>query len=98
MNETEKQFGKYYYLREDLLLDRRIEPKKENLPSELLGKKVTEVKDFDGIKLICEDESWLMFRASGTEPIMRIYAEAKSLIRAKRVLEYGKDLITKHAL
>jgi len=98
LNETEKQFGKYYYLREDLYLDRHIEPKKENLPGELLGKKVTLVKDFDGIKLICQDESWLMFRASGTEPIMRIYAEAKNLTRAKRVLEYGKDLITKHAL
>ena len=98
LNETEKQFGKYYYLREDLHLDRHIEPKKENLPGELLGKKVTLVKDFDGIKLICQDESWLMFRASGTEPIMRIYAEAKNLTRAKRVLEYGKDLITKHAL
>ena len=98
LNETEKQFGKYYYFRIDLHLKRRIEPKKENLPGDLLGKKVTQVKDFDGIKLICEDESWLMFRASGTEPIMRIYAEAKNLTRAKRLLEYGKDLITKHAL
>lgn len=98
LNETEKQFGKYYYLREDLQMERHIEPKKENLPGELLGKKVTLVKDFDGIKLICQDESWFMFRASGTEPIMRIYAEAKNLTRAKRVLEYGKDLITKHAL
>ena len=98
LNETEKQFGKYYYLREDLHLDRHIEPKKENLPGELLGEKVTLVKDFDGIKLICQDESWLMFRVSGTEPIMRIYAEAKNLTRAKRVLEYGKDLIAKDAL
>src|SRR3989338_3573251 len=98
LNETEKRFGKYYYFREDLHLKTRIEPKKENLPGDLLGKKVTQVKDFDGIKLICEDESWLMFRASGTEPIMRIYAEAKSLTRAKKLLEYGKDLIVKHAL
>ncbi|MDP3732728.1 MAG: phosphoglucomutase/phosphomannomutase family protein [Candidatus Omnitrophota bacterium] len=98
LNETEKQFGKYYYLRKDLHLQRRVEPRKENLPGELLGKRVTEVKDFDGIKLICEDESWLLFRASGTEPIMRIYAEAKSLARAKRLLEYGENLITKYAL
>jgi len=93
LNETEKQFGKYYYLRDDLHLDTRVEPKKENLPGELLGKRVIQVKDYDGLKLICEDGSWLMFRASGTEPIMRIYAEAKTLIRAKRLLEYGKDLI-----
>ncbi|MDD4894523.1 MAG: phosphoglucomutase/phosphomannomutase family protein, partial [Candidatus Omnitrophica bacterium] len=98
LNETEKQFGKYYYLRNDLHLDTRVEPRKEHLPSGLLGKKVIQVKDYDGIKLICEDQSWLMFRASGTEPIMRIYAEAKSLARSKQLLEYGKDLIVKHAL
>lgn len=98
LNETEKQFGKYYYLREDLHLDTRVEPRKEHLPLELLGKKVAQVKDTDGIKLICEDESWLMFRASGTEPIMRVYAEAKSSARSKALLEYGKGLIVKHAL
>ena len=93
LNDTEKQFGKYFYVRADLQLTHRIEPKKENLPNELLGKKVVEVKDFDGVKLICEDQSWLMFRGSGTEPIMRIYAEAKTLTQAKKLLELGKKLI-----
>lgn len=98
LNETEKRFGKYYYLRDDLHLEKRVEPKKEKIPAELLGKKVTGIKDFDGIKAVCEDESWLMFRASGTEPIMRIYSEARSLARAKKLLEYGKDLILKDVL
>ncbi|MFA5145008.1 MAG: phosphoglucomutase/phosphomannomutase family protein [Candidatus Omnitrophota bacterium] len=93
LKDTEKKFGRYYYLRNDLRLDRKIELKKENLPKELLGKKVTRVKDYDGIKLICEDESWLMFRASGTEPIMRLYAEAKSLSRSKGLLELGEAMI-----
>jgi len=93
LNETEKQFGRYYYLRRDAHLDRKIELKKEDLPKELLGKKVVRVKDFDGIKLICEDESWLMFRASGTEPIMRLYAESKSLSRSKQLLESAEKLI-----
>lgn len=93
LNETEKQFGKYYYLRSDLHLDRKIVLKKENMPRELLGKKVIEIKDFDGLKLICEDESWLMFRGSGTEPIMRIYSEAKNLPQAKKLLELGEKLI-----
>jgi len=95
LNETEKAFGKYYYVRQDLHLAKRVEPKKENLPSELLGKKVVDVKDYDGIKLICEDESWLMFRGSGTEPIMRTYAEAKSLTQAKKLLALGKEIILK---
>jgi phosphomannomutase len=93
LKATEKQFGRYYYLREDLELKHRIEPKKEDFPRELLGKKITQIKDYDGIKLICEDESWLMFRGSGTEPMMRIYAEAKSLIKAKKLLSLGKSLI-----
>ena len=95
LNETEKAFGKYYYVRQDLHLAKRVEPKKENLPGELLGKKVVEIKDYDGIKLICEDGSWLMFRGSGTEPIMRTYAEAKSLTQAKKLLALGKEIILK---
>lgn len=93
LNEVEKQFGRYYYVREDLHLKERVEPTKESLPGELLGRKVVEVKDYDGLKLICEDESWLMFRASGTEPIMRTYAEAKSLQRANDLLKLGRTLI-----
>ncbi|MFA4854537.1 MAG: phosphoglucomutase/phosphomannomutase family protein [Candidatus Omnitrophota bacterium] len=95
LNETEKQFGKYYYVRQDFHLDKRVEPKKENLPRELLGKKVVDIKDYDGIKLICADQSWLMFRGSGTEPIMRTYAEAKSLTRAKKLLALAKEIILK---
>ncbi len=95
LNETEKQFGKYYYVRQDFHLNKRVEPKKENLPKELLGKKVVEIKDYDGIKLICEDQSWLMFRGSGTEPIMRTYAEAKSLTQAKKLLILAQEIILK---
>ncbi|MFA5275373.1 MAG: phosphoglucomutase/phosphomannomutase family protein [Candidatus Omnitrophota bacterium] len=98
LNETEKQFGKYYYVRRDFHLSKRVEPKKEDLPQELLGKNVIEVKDYDGIKLICEDESWLMFRASGTEPIMRTYAEAKNLTQANKLLKLGYELLPKDAL
>lgn len=95
LNETEKKFGRYYYLRKDLYLKKRVEPKKEIFPNELLGKKVVEVKDYDGIKLICEDQSWLMFRASGTEPLMRLYAESKSLDRSKQLLGLGEKIIRK---
>ena len=94
LDEVEKQFGRYYYLRDDLHLKARQEPKKENLPDELLGQKVIEVRDFDGVKLICADLSWLMFRGSGTEPIMRIYAESKSLKKAGQLIALGRSLIS----
>jgi len=98
LEETEKQFGRYYYVRQDFHLKQRVEPKKEDLPKELLGKKVIEVKDYDGIKLICEDESWLMFRPSGTEPIMRTYAEAKDPLQAKKLLELAEKIILKNGV
>ncbi len=93
LNEMEKQFGRFYYLREDLHLKDRVELNKDAMPKELLGSKVIQIKDYDGLKLICEDESWLMFRASGTEPIMRLYAEAKNLTRSKKLLLLGKRLL-----
>lgn len=93
LNETEKQFGKYYYVRLDLELASSVELNKDNLPRELLGKRVVDIKDYDGIKLICEDGSWLMFRGSGTEPIMRLYAESKDLNRSNALLELGRSMI-----
>ena len=101
LREMESEFGRYYYLREDIKLSTnnyQLPVAKIKSLKNLLGNKIIKIKDYDGIKLICSDESWLMFRGSGTEPIMRIYAEAKNLTRAQRLLEYGKDLITKHAL
>ena len=95
LQEMERQFGRYYYLRDDLHLEKRIEPKKEDLPGELLGKKVVQVKDYDGIKLVCEDESWLMFRASGTEAVMRLYSEARTLKRSSDLLKLGREIIHK---
>jgi phosphomannomutase len=79
-------------------LAKQITLRKEDMPEELLGRKVVEIKDYDGIKLICSDESWLMFRGSGTEPIMRVYAEAKSQPQAKKLLEFGSRFILKDAV
>jgi phosphomannomutase len=53
---------------------------------------VTEVKSFDGVKFIAADGSWLMLRGSGTEPILRIYAEAKSDADAEKLLRMGIKL------
>jgi alpha-D-glucose phosphate-specific phosphoglucomutase len=94
VEDMEREFGRYYYSR----LDYAFDAKKINLDqlktiSSVLGKKVVEVKDFDGVKLICENEDWLMFRPSGTEPLVRIYSEAKSLKRSRDILEFGRQQI-----
>ncbi len=94
VKEMEKEFGRYYYERSDLTLGKKpFQKEKVSKIKKLLGKKVVDVKTFDGVKLICEDESWLMFRPSGTEPLVRVYSEAKSPTRAKKLIKYGETLL-----
>jgi len=48
---------------------------------------------YDGVRVNCKDGSWILIRASGTEPKIRLYAEAKSVERLKEVVERGKKLL-----
>ena len=47
-------------------------------PRELGGRKVTSVVRTDGLKLILDDGSWVCYRLSGTEPVVRAYTEARN--------------------
>ena len=47
---------------------------------------------FDGIKIFLQDDSWLLIRPSGTEPLLRIYAEAGSRLKVKKLINIGKEL------
>lgn len=92
--EMEKEFGRYYYERCDLELGKgRFDVEKVRSLKTLLGQPVVGIKDFDGIKLTCADESWLMLRPSGTEPLVRAYSEAKTPARAKALIKYGRALL-----
>jgi phosphomannomutase len=95
--KLEKQFGPHRYGRIDthFPLEKRgvlIQFLKENPPAELLLSPLAGMKTFDGVKFIAEDSSWLMLRGSGTEPILRIYAEAKSDADVRKLLELGVKL------
>src|SRR5271154_551181 len=98
----QKEFGASFYDRIDMKfpLEKRekfIESLRVQPPKELLGVPLAQMKDFDGVKYIAKDDSWLMFRTSGTEPIIRIYSEASSAARMKKLLEHGKNLALKIA-
>jgi alpha-D-glucose phosphate-specific phosphoglucomutase len=62
-------------------------------PDTIAGSKVTKVDTTDGFRFFFGDESWLLIRFSGTEPLVRVYAEAESLERAGELLDEGKKLI-----
>ncbi len=53
---------------------------------------VQSVETLDGAKLIFADESWLLFRQSGTEPVLRIYSEATSIAKMRALLNEGEQL------
>ena len=93
----EKEFGPHRYARIDthFPLEKRaalMEFCKSNPPSKLLRSPLKDLKSYDGVKFISEDGSWLMLRGSGTEPILRIYAEAKSDADAQKLLKSGIKL------
>ncbi|MCX5711646.1 MAG: phosphoglucomutase/phosphomannomutase family protein [Candidatus Omnitrophica bacterium] len=99
LDEVEKEFGKYVYLRDDLRIPNiKVDYEALKKVKSVCNKVVVQVKDYDGVKLMLKDSSWLMFRGSGTEPIMRVYAESRSLKTTKELLAFGRKLILPDAL
>jgi len=95
--KLEKQFGPHRYGRIDTHypLEKRaslMDFLKNNPPDKLLRSPFADIKTFDGVKFIAQDTSWLMLRGSGTEPVLRIYAEAKSDAGVQQLLKLGVSL------
>lgn len=61
-------------------------------PSSLAGARVVEVTRLDGTRFVRDDASWLLVRPSGTEPLLRIYAEARSEAEVRELIDEGKRL------
>jgi phosphomannomutase len=98
--KLKKQFGPHCYGRIDTHypLEKRaslMEFLKNHPPARLLHSPMAGMKTFDGVKFIAQDTSWLMLRGSGTEPVLRIYAEAKSDAGVQKLLKLGISL-TRH--
>ncbi len=97
LKAIDKEYGTYEYKRLDLKYpdDKKaklMEYLKTSPLKEVLNKKVIAVNTKDGYKFICDDYSWLMLRLSGTEPILRVYAEAATEKKALAILDFGKEL------
>jgi phosphoglucomutase len=92
-----EEFGYFYSKRADMKLTPQIKDtlaqKLAHPPSEIDGMQVRQVNTTDGVKLLFDASSWLLFRLSGTEPVARIYAEACSPKDLKRVLDAGKRFV-----
>jgi len=107
LKELKEEFGEVHYDRIDLLYDKpdrmEIVPNLEsNPPRQVCGLKVERVSTYRGVEVVngikfhfADHRSWLLIRASETEPIMRIYAEATDDDTVQRLLREGQLLLKK---
>ncbi|MBZ5514146.1 MAG: phosphoglucomutase/phosphomannomutase family protein [Acidobacteriia bacterium] len=92
VQELSQEFGPHEYGRVDLEIDRKIADRVVRRVTagklkRVAGLKVTAIEDMDGAKLLLGDTAWLLVRASGTENILRLYAEAPTREQVKSLLD-----------
>jgi phosphomannomutase len=97
VNRLETEYGRHCYGRIDLRfpLERCAELMEfclANPPSSLAGSPIVALTSFDGVKYTARNTSWLMVRGSGTEPVLRVYAEAETQAVVRRLLNLGLRL------
>jgi alpha-D-glucose phosphate-specific phosphoglucomutase len=89
--------GSFYPLRENFRLTEEVKAqltkKLREEPREFSGRKVAEIVRTDGLKLVFEDGSWVCYRLSGTEPVVRVYSEARSEGDLKKLSSAAKDWV-----
>jgi len=86
--------GAYYPVRHNLRLTEDVKvafvERLKADPVSFAGRQVRQVVRTDGLKLVLEDGSWVLFRLSGTEPVCRVYAEARREQDLAVLVEEGK--------
>lgn len=99
VDDLMRRVGYFYYNRVDMDIDpsskERISAHLEALElTELVNTKVVAVNDVDGYKFCLDDGGWLMIRPSGTEAVVRIYAEADSPQKVSLLLKKGQEIVS----
>ena len=92
--EMHREFGEFHFGRRDLQMEvarglALVGSLANRPPAAVEGFDVQSVETLDGTKLVFGDESWLLFRQSGTEPVLRVYAEATSVPKRETLLDEG---------
>lgn len=96
-----QEVGPAFYRRSDLRLSRpvlktrMVQSLQDDAPAQIGGERLTDVLTTDGVKYILADDSWLLIRPSGTEPVLRVYAEGRSQEMVDAMLSYGKEIATR---
>ena len=94
-----EEYGASYYMRRDLPLLKPVDKAqltdkmRKKLPKKINGLKIAEVLTLDGLKIIFENDEWLLVRPSGTEPLLRVYAETAAKKDTQALLDFGEKLV-----
>jgi phosphoglucomutase len=95
--ELDREIGPFRSTRLDLPLTpeerERLGQMRKSPPDRVGGRRVAAVNRIDGIKLLLDDGSWILVRESGTEPLARLYVEAKSEEEAAALTRAARDLV-----
>jgi phosphomannomutase len=92
------RYGPVHYQRTDLRLSHPISKERmtrqltEGKPPSIAGIQVVEMQSVDGVKYILEDDSWLLIRPSGTEPVLRVYSEGRTPEVVEGLLNFGEQV------
>jgi phosphomannomutase len=97
LHDLHREFGEFHFGRKDLHVEsatglKLLERLRKATPDSIAGYGVVGVETMDGTKLLFDDESWLLFRQSGTEPVLRIYSEATSVAKVSALLAAGEEM------
>lgn len=98
VKDMHKEFGEFYFGRRDLKMEvargqEMVRELAQAPPASFADFAVIGVETLDGTKLLFDDESWILFRQSGTEPVLRVYSEATSTEKVNRLLAGGEQLV-----
>lgn len=97
LEELYARVGRLVTRRENINLSPELETalpaKLTSIPAAIAGTAVRDIVRVDGTKIILDDGSWLLFRKSGTEPVVRLYGEAVSKERLQDVMTAGRELV-----
>ena len=74
-------------------LEKKYAVRMGSLPASVAGSKINEILTIDGTKILLADGSWLLFRKSGTEPLVRLYCEASTEKRLAELMDAGRSMI-----
>src|SRR5574341_91725 len=93
-----REVGPAHYARKDLRLAHPVSKAEmtrrltQSAPASIDGLVVASVESLDGVKYVMADDAWLLIRPSGTEPVLRVYAEAREEKMVQALLGFGQKV------